>query len=146
MEQAAGPTWQTSAAHPERYHKVCYAAMLWVEHDQGRHVLEAMVSGAHLQTNNHPDVQRIMFICPDIMPGGEVVVFDAGAQVLRPLAYKCKVQEGCARSRETRVVKTTDHLQANSICAWSSTRPPWPCRTWTKYFGTRRRLQCAEAT
>ena len=51
---------------PEGYSRVCFAAMLWGSKDQGRFILEALMCGAHLQSNSDKAIRRIMYVCPDI--------------------------------------------------------------------------------
>ena len=59
----------------EGYERVCCAAMLWGSKDQGRHVLEALMCGAHLQTYSDMGIRRIMYLCSDIAtyPGAKLL-------------------------------------------------------------------------
>ena len=57
------------------YERVCFAAMLRGSKDQGRHVLEALMCGAHLQTYSNKASRRVMCLCPDIAeyPGAQLL-------------------------------------------------------------------------
>jgi hypothetical protein len=93
----------------EDYNRVCFAAMLWGSKDQGRFILEALMCGAHLQSNSDQKIRRIMYVCPDIAQYPGTKLLSLVWEVRR--CEHLQVNEVMAQSAHPRLTSVWSKLQ-----------------------------------